>query len=107
MTTTPQLAFIGGGNMASALIGGLVTKGFTAQQIIASDVMTETLERLKTVAPVRTTTDNEVAIANADVVVLAVKPQVMKQVLEPLAASLQKRRPLIISIAAGNCDQLY
>jgi pyrroline-5-carboxylate reductase len=99
--TTPQLAFIGGGNMASALIGGLVTKGFTAQQIIASDVMPEMLERLKAVAPVRTTIDNKIAIAAADVVVLAVKPQVMKQVLVPLAASLQKRRPLIISIAAG------
>lgn len=99
--TSPQLAFIGGGNMASALIGGLVAKGFEAQQIIASDVLPESLERLRTVAPVRTTSDNEAAIATADVVVLAVKPQVMKQVLEPLAASLQRRRPLIISIAAG------
>jgi pyrroline-5-carboxylate reductase len=99
--TAPQLAFIGGGNMASALIGGLVAKGFSAQHIIASDVLPESLERLQTVAPVRTTTDNETAIASADVIVLAVKPQVMKQVLEPLAASLQQRRPLIISIAAG------
>lgn len=99
--SAPQLAFIGGGNMASALIGGLVEKGFSAQQIIASDVMPATLERLAAIAPVRTTTDNKIAIANADVVLLAVKPQVMKQVLTPLAATLQQRRPLIISIAAG------
>jgi pyrroline-5-carboxylate reductase len=99
--TTSQLAFIGGGNMASALIGGLVAKGIEAQQIIASDVLPESLQRLEAVAPVRTTTDNETAIANADVVVLAVKPQVMKQVLEPLAGTLQRRRPLLISIAAG------
>jgi pyrroline-5-carboxylate reductase len=99
--TAPQLAFIGGGNMASALIGGLVAKGIEAQQIIASDVLPESLERLRAVAPVRTTSDNEVAIAAADVVVLAVKPQVMKQVLAPLAGALQQRRPLIISIAAG------
>jgi len=87
--------------MASALIGGLVTKGFTAQQIIVSDVMPATLDRLKTIAPVRVTTANETAIMNADVVILAVKPQVMKEVLTPLAGALQQRRPLIISIAAG------
>jgi pyrroline-5-carboxylate reductase len=99
--TTPQLAFIGGGNMASALIGGLVTKGFTPQQIIASDVMPATLDRLKTIAPVRVTTSNETAIMTADVVILAVKPQAMKEVLIPLASALRQRRPLIISIAAG------
>lgn len=99
--TASQLAFIGGGNMASALVGGLVARGFAAQHIIASDVLPESLERLRQVAPVRTTTDNETAIAAADVVVLAVKPQVMKQVLAPLAATLRQRRPLIISIAAG------
>lgn len=99
--TSSRLAFIGGGNMASALIGGLVAKGFAAERIVASDVLPESLERLRQVAPVQTTTDNETAIAAADVVVLAVKPQVMKQVLTPLAGTLQKRRPLIISIAAG------
>ncbi|HSB97896.1 MAG TPA: pyrroline-5-carboxylate reductase [Spongiibacteraceae bacterium] len=99
--TTAQLAFIGGGNMASALIGGLVTRGFTPQQIIASDVMPATLDRLKAIAPVRVTTSNETAIMTADVIILAVKPQVMKEVLTPLAGALQQRRPLIISIAAG------
>lgn len=99
--TASQLAFIGGGNMASALIGGLVAKGFSAEHITASDVLPESLERLRQVAPVRTTADNETAIAGADVVVLAVKPQVMKQVLTPLADTLRQRRPLIISIAAG------
>jgi len=87
--------------MASALIGGLVTRGFTPQQIIASDVMPATLDRLKSIAPVRVTTANETAIMDADVVILAVKPQVMKEVLTPLAGALQQRRPLIISIAAG------
>jgi pyrroline-5-carboxylate reductase len=50
---------------------------------------------------VRTTSDNIAAVAAADVVVLAVKPQAMKQVLQPLATTLQQRQPLIISIAAG------
>jgi pyrroline-5-carboxylate reductase len=95
------LAFIGAGNMASALIGGLVKQGFTAQQITAADPYPAMLDKLKSVAPVSVTGDNIAAVSDADVVILAVKPQVMKQVLEPLAATLQQRRPLIISIAAG------
>lgn len=99
---TSKLAFIGAGNMASSIIGGLVAKGYPARSIMASDPLEATLDRLKTgVAPVRTTTDNQKAVADADVVVLAVKPQAMKAVLEPLAATLRENRPLIISIAAG------
>lgn len=99
--TSPQLAFIGAGNMASALIGGLVKQGFAADRIVATDPLPAALDKLKSVAPVRTTCDNLEAVATADVVVLAVKPQVMKQVLQPLASTLQQRKPLIISIAAG------
>ncbi len=99
--TSPQLAFIGGGNMASALIGGLVKQGFAADRIVATDPLPAALDKLKSVAPVRTTADNLEAIAAADVIVLAVKPQVMKQVLQPLADVVQQRKPLIISIAAG------
>ncbi|HET8711078.1 MAG TPA: pyrroline-5-carboxylate reductase [Spongiibacteraceae bacterium] len=99
--TSPQLAFIGAGNMASALIGGLVKQGFSADRIVATDPLPAALDKLKGVAPVRTTSDNIEAVANADVIVLAVKPQVMKQVLQPLASIVQQRKPLIISIAAG------
>jgi len=96
-----KIAFIGGGNMASAIIGGLVGQGYDAGRITASDPMQETLTRLSTVAPVKTTRDNLDAIADAGVVVLAVKPQVMAQVCKPLTATLQETKPLIISIAAG------
>ena len=99
--TSPQIAFIGGGNMASALIGGLVKQGFAADRIVATDPLPAALDKLKNVAPVRTTADNLEAVANADMIVLAVKPQVMKQVLQPLADIVQQRKPLIISIAAG------
>ena len=99
--TSPQLAFIGAGNMASALIGGLVKQGFAPARITASDPLPAMLEKLQSVAPVRAIADNIAAIENADVVVLAVKPQVMKPVLQPLAGALQARKPLIISIAAG------
>ncbi len=99
--TSPQLAFIGAGNMASALIGGLVKQGYAPARITASDPMPAMLDKLRSIAPVRVTSDNIDAVESADVVVLAVKPQVMKQVLQPLAGTLQARKPLIISIAAG------
>lgn len=95
------MAFIGGGNMASSIIGGLVASGFAADAIWASDPIADSLARLKQVAPVNTTSDNSEAVAAADVVVLAVKPQIMKSVAQSIAADVQARQPLIISIAAG------
>jgi pyrroline-5-carboxylate reductase len=97
----PKIAFIGGGNMASAIVGGLVSQGFDAGTITVADPMPETLTRLRAVTPVKTTSDNLAAIQDADVVVLAVKPQVMAQVCKPLADTLARTKPLIISIAAG------
>ena len=97
----PIIAFIGAGNMASSIIGGLVAKGFSAGQIIASDPYSDSLKKLREIAEVQTTDDNHQAIAIADVVVLAVKPQAMKPILEDLANSAQLHKPLVISIAAG------
>jgi pyrroline-5-carboxylate reductase len=97
----PSIAFIGAGNMASSIIGGLIAKGFAADAIIASDPYPQSLVNLRTIAAVRTTADNHTAISGADVVVLAVKPQVMKPILEDLASSIQAQQPLIVSIAAG------
>lgn len=97
----PRIAFIGAGNMAASIIGGLVGKDMTASQIIASDPSAQSLANLKALAPVRTTDDNAEAVAGADVVVLAVKPQVMEAVARTLAPALAERRPLLISIAAG------
>lgn len=96
-----NIAFIGAGNMASSIIGGLLAKGFGTEQIIASDPYQPSLDKLAKVAEVSTTQDNNLAIATADVVVLAVKPQVMKQVAESIAPAVQAKQPLIISIAAG------
>lgn len=99
--SNPTIAFIGAGNMASSIIGGLVADGFSPDHIIASDPYADSLTKLQDIARVNTTDDNQQAIAHADVVVLAVKPQVMKPILEDLATSAQLRKPLIISIAAG------
>jgi len=96
----PKLTFIGGGNMATSLIGGLVEKGYPATALTVSEPLKENCTRLSDQFGINTTDDNAIACRTADVIVLAVKPQVMKQVAASLAGSLN-HRPLIISIAAG------
>jgi pyrroline-5-carboxylate reductase len=96
-----QITFIGAGNMASSIIGGLLDQGLPAANICASDPYPEALQRLAEATGVRTDADNNAAVAGADVVILAVKPQVMSAVTVPLAGSLAKNQPLVISIAAG------
>ncbi|TNC93308.1 pyrroline-5-carboxylate reductase [Thalassolituus sp.] len=97
-----QIAFIGGGNMATSIIGGLVREGgISADLIHVSDPGTEQRERLQQQFSVQTHEDNLDAINGASVVILAVKPQVMRDVLQPLKETLSTRQPLIISIAAG------
>ncbi len=98
MTT---IAFIGAGNMASAIIGGLINSGSNPQSIWACDPGQDKLEQLAEQFGIRTTTDNLTAIPQADVIILAVKPQIMESVLAPLQTALQNSKPLIISVAAG------
>lgn len=99
--TTPSLCFIGGGNMARSLIGGLIADGWPADRIRVSDVDTEALARLGQRFGVAIGTDNTEAAAAADILVLAVKPQVMHAVASDLAAAGMTRGRLVISIAAG------
>ena len=101
MFTDTRIAFIGGGNMACSLVGGLVQKGFAATHISVADPSAAQLERLCQQFPVRTSTDNLSAVQDARTVVFAVKPQVFSEAARALASSLAKIRPLIISIAAG------
>ena len=100
-TASPTLAFIGAGNMAGSIIGGLVQNGWPAKQIIASEPSVEKLQQLADSFGIRTTSDNALAVADADVVVLAVKPQIMQTVVEPLAETFQQFKPLLVSVAAG------
>ena len=95
------IAFLGAGNMGEALIRGLLTaKTVTPSQIVATDVRPERLGELAKTFGIRTTDDNVKAVADADIILLAVKPQQMSVVLAPLksAATFPK---LFISIAAG------
>ncbi|PIE20702.1 MAG: pyrroline-5-carboxylate reductase [Neptuniibacter caesariensis] len=100
MNKQPILAFIGAGNMARAIIGGLINNGYPAEKIWASEPDESRLEDLKAQG-LQTTTDNNIAVAAAEIVVLAVKPQILKPVTEALAATVQAKKPLIISVAAG------
>ncbi len=98
--STPRIAFIGGGNMAASLIGGLRAQGLPASAICASDPGTDRRTELHDTHGIDTFADNAQAVAGADVVVLAVKPQVMQTVCRDLAPHLQANQ-LIVSIAAG------
>lgn len=100
-THQANLTFIGGGNMASALLGGLIAQGFDANTICVADPYQPSLDALAKTYGVKTTTDNNKAVSEADIVILAVKPQVLKDVCQGMAAATQKKNPLIISIAAG------
>jgi pyrroline-5-carboxylate reductase len=97
-----QIAFIGGGNMATAIIGGLIRQGdVRANAIRVSDPGEQQRQNLTDTFGVQCFADNLEAVQDASVVILAVKPQMMKTVLEPLRSTLESRQPLIISIAAG------
>lgn len=102
----PRIAFIGAGNMATSLIGGLRAQGMPAVQICASEPGAEQRARLAGELGIELHADNTRAVKGADLIVLAVKPQVMKAVCLELAAHLQAGQ-LIISIAAGiSCASL-
>ncbi|MNZ41640.1 Pyrroline-5-carboxylate reductase [compost metagenome] len=95
-----RIAFIGAGNMAASLIGGLRAKGLDAARIRASDPGAETRARVNAEHGIDVFADNADAVQGADVVVLAVKPQAMKAVCETLRPSLAPNQ-LVVSIAAG------
>jgi pyrroline-5-carboxylate reductase len=95
-----RIGFVGAGNMAEALIRGLLeAKVVTPGQIVASDVSAERRSHVAKSYGVRVTESNAEAVASVEIVVLAVKPQGMRAIVTPLAKSSAGR--LVISIAAG------
>lgn len=96
-----KLGFVGGGNMAAALVKGLVaSKVVPPENVIVSDVKAERLRHFEEKHGVRTTTDNHALVREADVVVLAVKPQVIDKVLESFGKDIRPDQ-LVVSVAAG------
>jgi pyrroline-5-carboxylate reductase len=106
--TQSRISFIGGGNMAGSLIGGLVANGFNPANITVSDPEENQRRLLAEKFAINSLADNQQALAGADAVVLAVKPQVLREVASSLAASMPTPCPLFISIAAGiRSDDLH
>jgi pyrroline-5-carboxylate reductase len=96
-----KIGFIGGGNMASSLMSGLIASGHSAQHLWVSDINPDTLKALAENLNVNTSAHNDEIINAVDVVVLAVKPQVLSSVAKSVAGLIQKKKSLVVSIAAG------
>lgn len=96
-----RIAFIGGGNMGRSLIGGLIAKGMDPARLVVADPYTPTLQSLQADYQVQTVSNNADAVRDADVVLLAVKPQTLRDVVTALQEQILGTRPLLISIAAG------
>ncbi len=97
----PTIAFIGGGNMARSLIGGLVGRGHAPDRIAVSEPLASTREALARDFGIRPEASSERAAVGAAVVVLAVKPLVMREACAEIAPIVAASRPLLLSIAAG------
>ncbi|MGC3874788.1 pyrroline-5-carboxylate reductase [Halomonas sp. GXIMD04776] len=98
---TSKVTFIGAGNMASAIFGGMIDGGYPADMITATSPEDSALTQLRDRYGINTSGDNNAAVSEADVVVLAVKPNIMRDVCSDLRDSIQARQPLIVSVAAG------
>ncbi|MBV8030142.1 MAG: pyrroline-5-carboxylate reductase [Betaproteobacteria bacterium] len=94
-----KIAFLGGGNMASALVGGLIARGFDKNAISVIEMSPSARERLAEKFSVRVSTAPDAATQGAEVLVLAVKPQDMQSGLASMAGNV--RGKLVISVAAG------
>jgi pyrroline-5-carboxylate reductase len=98
---TRTLGFLGAGNMAGALIKGLIhSRAVEPQRIVASDLKPERLKQLEAAHGIRTTTDNHALLRDVDVLVIAVKPQVVDKVLTEFGRDV-KSGTLVVSVAAG------
>jgi pyrroline-5-carboxylate reductase len=99
--TDGTIAFIGGGNMARSLIGGLIARGMPASAIRVAEPVDALRDALARDFGVQVSADNAQVVADANTWVLAVKPQVMRTVCEALAPAARRGCPLVVSIAAG------
>jgi len=101
MDATRHIAFVGGGNMARSLIGGLVGRGYEPSQLHVAEPVEALREALARDFGVNTYADATQAVARAPLWLFAVKPQVLRSVCESLADAARERNPLVVSIAAG------
>lgn len=101
MKQKSTIAFIGAGNMAHSLIGGLIADGYPNQNLWASNIESAPLANLKNNFQIHITESNLIAAENANILVLCVKPDKVKEIVLELAPLIISQHLLIISIAAG------
>ncbi len=94
------IGFVGAGNMAEALIKGLIAAGIAKTRLVASDHTAERVAHVQKTYGIKASDDNRQVVAAADIVVLAVKPQILPRVLEEIAGTVTSDK-LVVSIAAG------
>src|SRR3990167_3725241 len=99
--TKHVIAIIGTGNMGTSLIGGLIKSGYPSDKIWGTCPNKEKLEHLHQYFHIHTSTNNIKACESAEVILFAVKPNILKEVAAELASLIQSRHPLIISIVTG------
>jgi len=99
--TSSTIAIIGAGHLGSSLIAGLLRNGHPTDRLWASNPHLEKLELLQNQFHIHITTDNKQAAEAADIIIFAVKPMMLPEVVKELAPMIAKRKPLIISVAAG------
>lgn len=98
---TKKIGFIGGGNMATSLIKGLLASGHPAANIWVSDIDVNQLQSLRQTLHVNTSQENNEIVNKVDVVVLAVKPQVLGDIAKTIGKTIVEKPTLVVSIAAG------
>lgn len=103
---TKNITFIGAGNMARALIMGLIATGYPAEHITASNPPNDALDAFQQQFGINLLHDNHEAVRNADVVVLSIKQNVLHGVCEEIKDVLVNNKPLVVSVIAGVTTQL-
>lgn len=98
---TKKIGFIGAGNMATSLIRGLIDSGLSANNIWVADINPAPVQTLVDNLQVNHAADNLQLVEAVDVVVLAIKPQTLREVAEQISASVATQKTLVVSIAAG------
>jgi pyrroline-5-carboxylate reductase len=100
-SSQPLVGFIGAGNMARALAGGLLASGYARQRLILSDPLPEQREGAARALGLEVYADNKAVAERAEVLVFAVKPQTLAAAAREVAEIVQRRLPLVVSVAAG------
>ena len=101
MQNTPRISFIGAGNMAQAILKGLLAAGYPQDKITASGRTQSKMDALAATTGIHTSTDNLALCQQADVIVLGVKPQMMGGLVKSIAPAIDPSTQLVISVAAG------